>query len=205
VSRVLDVRTVYLYEHSVIPRDHTQFLPRLASWELRVMHSNDEADAVAAEGLEDFRESFVFAHRSLKSGAVAFCVYAGPELAHVGWLAVDARGKRCVDKLPYRVAFEAHQACTGGTYTIPRYRGKGLMAYVYYERFEYLRARGYTSVHNSVRVSNTASQKAHARFNPTIYGVGRYRKVLWWQSWREEPLPGGSRRGMPSGEPVGER
>ena len=198
-SRVLYAETAYLYEHSVVPRDRKQFLPRLDSWELRVMRSNAEADAVAAEGFEDFRDAFVFARRSLDAGAVVFCVYVGAELAHVGWLAVDAAGKKSIDRAPYSVAFESGQACTGGTYTIPAYRGKGLMPYVYYERFEYLRARGFTSSRNCVEVSNTSSQKAHARFNPTIYGVGRFRKVLWWQSWREAPLPGGPRRGMPRG------
>jgi len=197
-SRAVCAETAYLYEHSVVPRDRNQFLPRLDSWELRVMRSNAEADAVAAEGFEDFRDAFVFARRSLDAGAVAFCVYVGSELAHVGWLAVDAAGKKSIDRAPYSVAFDSGQGCTGGTYTIPAYRGKGLMPYVCFERFEYLRARGFTSSRNCVEVSNVASQKAHARFNPTIYGTGRFRKVLWWHSWREEPLPGGPRRGMPT-------
>ena len=190
-------RTVYLYEHALVPRDRNAFLPRLGSWEMRILHSNEEADSVVAEGFEDVREAFVFAHRSLETGAVAFCVYAGRELAHVGWLAVDARGKRAVDGMPFEVAFESGQACTGGTYTIPKYRGKGLMPYGYYERFEYLRSRGFTTSRNSVEVSNVSSQKAHAKFNPTIYGIGKYRKVLWWKRWRVEALPGGPFIGMP--------
>lgn len=190
-------RTVYLYEHSLVSRDRGQFLPRMDSWELRVMASNDDADRIAAEGFEDCREAFVFAHRSLDAGAVAFCVYAGKELAHVGWLAVDARGKKVVDKFPFHVAFENGQACTGGTYTIPKYRGLGLMPYGYFERFEYLRARGFTSTRNSVAVDNVSSHRAHAKFNPTIYGIGRYRKFLWWTNWRTEELPDGPCKGMP--------
>jgi len=194
-------RTVYLYEHTLVARDRSDFLPRLESWELRVMTSNVDADRVAAEGFEDYRETFVFAHRSLDAGAVAFCVYVGRELAHVGWLAVDARGKNVVDKFPFHVAFEQGQACTGGTYTMPKYRGKGLMPYGYYERFEYLRARGFTSSRNSVAVDNISSQKAHAKFNPTIYGIGRYRKFLWWTRWHAEELPGGPAIGMPPAWP----
>jgi len=163
-----------------------------------VLHSNTDADAVVAEGLEDLRMSFIYATRSLNNGAIAFCVYVETKLVHVGWLAVDAQGKRAVDRMPFEVAFESGQACTGGTYTNPRYRGKGLMPYGYYERFEYLRARGFTSSRNSVEVDNIASQKAHARFDPTIYGLGRYRKVLWWHSWQVEQLPGGPRKGMPA-------
>jgi GNAT superfamily N-acetyltransferase len=190
-------RTVYLYEHTFVARDRSNFLPRLESWELRVMTSNEDADRVAAEGFDDYREAFVFAHRSLDAGAVAFCVYVEKELAHVGWLAVDAKGKSVVDKFPFHVAFEQGQACTGGTYTMPKYRGKGLMPYGYYERFEYLRARGFTSSRNSVAVDNVSSQKAHTKFNPTIYAIGRYRKFLWWTSWRTEELPNGPAIGMP--------
>jgi len=189
--------TLYLYEHSLVERDRTRYLPRLESWELRTVHSNLEADAVAAEGLEDFRRAVRHSRGRLDAGAVAFCVYVGAELAHVGWLAVDQKGKDSFDRIPYSVAFSAGQGCTGGTYTVPRFRGCRLMSYGYYERLEYLRARGFTSSRNVVGVMNVASHKAHAVFNPTIYGVGRYRRFLWWHSWREMPLPDGPCQGMP--------
>jgi len=194
--------TLYLYEHSLVERDRSRCLPRLDAWELRVLHSNAEADAVAAEGFEDFRRAVRHSRRRLDAGAVAFCVYGGAELAHVGWLAVDQRGKDAFDRIPYRVAFASGQGCTGGTYTVPKFRGRRLMAYGYYERLEYLRTRGFTSSRNVVGVMNVASHKAHAVFNPTIYGVGHYRRFLRWQSWREEPLPGGPCRGMPPSEGV---
>ncbi|GEM_PF-405479 len=196
-SRIACREKYYLYEHSIVPRDCEQYVPRLDSWELRIIHSNEEADTVAVEGFEDLRERFVSAPRRFDRGAVAFCVFAGRELAHVGWLALDASGKGAVNALPYDVAFEDGQAWTGLTYTMPRFRGLGLMQYGYYERFEYLRSRGFASSRNAVEISNVASQKAHARFNPLIYGVGHFRKFLWWQSWRVEPLPEGPCRGRP--------
>ena len=76
----------------------------------------------------------------------------------------------------------------GGTRTVPKYRGKGLMAYGYYERLEYLRERGYVSSRSAVAVTNVASQKAHARFDPIVYGVGRCTKLLWWAGWKEKTL-----------------
>lgn len=201
VGRLFFARTVYLYKHEIQLRERARFLPRLDSWELRIIHSNAEADQVAAEGLQDLRDVFVFSHRSLDKGAIAFCVYVGGELAHVGWVAVDAAGKNSVDKIPFRVAFAAKEACTGGTYTIPKFRGKGLMGYGYYERLEYLREKGFVVSRNSVTISNIASQKVHAKFNPVIYGKARYRKVLRWESWREMRLPGGPCRGMPPEAP----
>jgi hypothetical protein len=184
-------RRVFLYEHSLVPRPRDEFLPRMESYDLKIVHSNEEADGLVAEGLEDLRSVFVFSRRHLAKGAIAFCVYVGSELAHVGWVALDEASKRCIDALPYRVAFGEGQACTGGTHTLPKYRGRGLMAYGYYERFEYLRERGFVSSRNAVVVANAASQKAHARFAPTVYGVGRHTKLLWWSSWKEEALAAG--------------
>jgi len=199
--RIAYSRTAYLYQHSLAQWDREDFLPRVTSWELRILHSNVEADCVAAEGLEDVRDAFVFSRRSLDKGAVAFCVYVDGELAHVGWVAVDAAGKECVDSMPFPVRFDEGEACTGATYTIPKYRGRGLMPYGYFERFCYLRQRGFTTSRNSVGMNNISSQKAHARFNPTIYGIGHYRKVLRWRRWRMEELPGGPCRGMPPAAP----
>lgn len=187
--RVYRRQDVYLYEHSLVPRSRDKFLPQLESYELRIVHSNEEADGLVAEGLEDFRSVFVFSRRPLeKKGAVVFCVYVGSEFAHIGWVALDEESKRYVDALPYRVAFGERQACTGGTRTVPKYRGKGLMAYGYYERLEYLRQRGYVSSRNAVAVTNVASQKAHSRFAPTVYAVGHYTKLLRWSRWKEETL-----------------
>jgi hypothetical protein len=87
IGRAFHFRTVYLYEHALVPRDRAKYLPRVDSWELRIIHSNEEADRVVAEGFEDLRDVFVFSHRSLDKGAIAFCVYIGTELAHVGWVA----------------------------------------------------------------------------------------------------------------------
>ena len=202
-GRVFYRRSVYLYEHTLVSRDRTAYLPRLESWQLRVLESNEDADRVAGEGYEDLRDPFVFARRGLASGAVAFCVFVGRELIHVGWLATTSGGKVAVDRIPFPVAFDAGQACTGGTFTHPKYRGKGLMPYGYYERFEYLRAKGFSVSRNSVELDNVSSHRAHAKFNPTIYAIGHLRRVLWWQSWRTEELPGGPVRGMPPVAPGG--
>ncbi|MBE9505776.1 MAG: hypothetical protein IMY84_03090, partial [Chloroflexi bacterium] len=58
--RVYRRQDAYLYEHNLVPRPRDKFLPRLKSYDLRIVHSNEEADRVVAEGLEDFRAVFVF-------------------------------------------------------------------------------------------------------------------------------------------------
>lgn len=86
--------------------------------------------------------------------------------------------KSTFDPLPYQVNLSDNQACTGGTITVPKYRGKGLMTYGYFKRFEYLRKHGITTSRNVVNAGNVTSQKVHAKFGPIIYARARYIKIL---------------------------
>ena len=146
-----------------------------------------EADELEAEGLE-FLSQAVNARESLDKGAIAFCIFVGPELAHIGWVAMTEEARRGVDALPYRVDFRNGQACTGGTVTTPKYRGKGLMTYGYWRRFQYIGEKGVRTSRNAVDTSNIASNKVHAKFNPRIYAQARYVRILWWKWWKEKPL-----------------
>ena len=197
-KRVFRRRDVFLYRHSLKERDSGAFRPRLQEFELHILENDARADELASAGYEDFRQLFLFSTRNLSRGAVAFCVYVGKRLAHIGWLAMSDTAKRCVDPYPFHVAFDQGEACTGGTYTVPEFRGKGLMAYGYYERFEYLRKLGYTSSRNSVERGNVASQRAHAKFSPEILGTASFRRFLSWSRWTEFPFPDGPVIGMPS-------
>ena len=190
-------RDVYLYRHHLIERDRSLYLPRLDSFELRIVETDVEADRLAVDGYEDFRQRFIGTTGSLEAGAVAFCVFVDKKLAHIGWLAVDERGKPHADPCPFQVAFHDGEACTGGTYTMPEFRGKGLMAYGYYERFEYLRRKGFRSTRNSVEVDNVSSHRAHAKFSPEILGRAHSRRILWWSTWTERLFPDGPYIGMP--------
>lgn len=196
-SRVVHYNHSYLYSHDLVERDEKPFLPRFDSWDVRVLHSNTEADEVAKEGFEDLRKVFVYSPRALDRGAIAFCIYIDKSLAHVGWVALTPEAKQSVDRLPYRVDFDAGEACTGGTYTINRFRGRNLMAYGYYLRLEYLRKLGCTCSRNAVVVDNIASQTVHAKFNPEIWGTGRLIRVFRWYKWNEKLLPGRPVRGLP--------
>jgi GNAT superfamily N-acetyltransferase len=76
----------------------------------------------------------------------------------------------------------------GGAYTVQKYRGKGLMAYVYYKAYEYLRDKGITISRNAVTVDNVISQKVLSKFSLEIYAQARYIRILWWTYWKEMPL-----------------
>lgn len=181
----------YLYEYTLEDtlkeRNEADFLPRIQDFTFKIVATNQQADELAAAGL-DFRPNIIKARRGLEEGAVAFCSFIDGELAHIGWVAMNAEGKKTFDSLPYQVNFSDKQGCTGGTWTNPKYRGKGLMVYGYFKRFQFLKEKGMKSSRNAVAVGNIASQKAHAKFGPKIYARAHYLKILWWKSWKETPI-----------------
>jgi len=177
----------YLYQHEVIERDEKKFLPRIDNYEVHIVHSNEEADELEANGLE-FRSYHANAHVRLDSSGIAFCVFQDKKLMHIGWLAMSPEAKKMIDPLPYQVSFSKKQGCTGGTFTVPEYRGKGLMLYVYWLRLNYLWQQGWASSRNAVDINNIASNKVHAKFRPMIYAKASIIKVLGYRIWKETPV-----------------
>jgi len=178
----------YLYEHTIKERNEAGFLPKMQGFTLKIVATKQQADELAGSFKLD--SHLLAAGRKLDKGAVAFCVFIDGELAHIAWLAMSQAAKDSFDSSPYRVDFAAEQACTGGTWTNPKYRGGGLMVYGYFKRFEFLRERGVKTSRNGVEVGNIVSQKAHARFGPKVYAKARYLKIFGWKSWKETPING---------------
>ena len=178
----------YLYEHTLEDRNEADFLPNIQDYTFKIISSNEEADNLAEAIGSDFRRRFVKARKMLDKGAVAFCIFVKGEIAHIGWVALSEEAQKAVDNLPYKVDFSNHEACTGATETIPEYRGKGLMAYGYFKRFQFLREKGIVVSRNAVAKSNIASQKAHAKFSPRVYAEAKHLRLLQWHFWKEKPL-----------------
>jgi RimJ/RimL family protein N-acetyltransferase len=171
---------VYLYEHTMKERREADFLPAIQDYTFKIVASNQQADELADSGFQDLRRHWRNARQGLEAGAMAFCVFIGHELVHVGWTATSYKAKKTFDVLPYRVNFSSNEACTGGTWTWPDYRGKGLMTYIYFKRFQFLWEKGVKTSRNAVEVDNVTSQKVHAKFSPRIYARARYLRVGKW-------------------------
>ena len=182
-------RNFYLYEHILGDGNEADFLPKIMNFTFNIVSSNEEADALATSTGIDFRKQFVNSWKRLEKGAIAFCIFIDGEAAHTGWVALNKEAKKSVDSLPFKVDFENGEACTGATITLTKYRGKGLMVYGYFKRFEFLWEKGVKISRNSVDVKNIASQRAHAKFNHKIYARARYMKILRWKFWKEVPVP----------------
>ena len=179
---------VYLYEHTMKVRSEADFLPAMQDYVFKIVSNNQQADELAQNGFQDFRQGWPTARRGLETGGTAFCVFGGRELAHIGWVATTSEAKDTFDPLPYHVDFSSNEACTGGTWTSPKYRSKGLMKYIYFKRFQYLRENGIKIGRNAVEVGNVASQKVHAKFGPRIYARARYLRLGKWYLTKETPI-----------------
>jgi hypothetical protein len=178
----------YLCEHTLKERNEADFLPRIQDFTFKIICNNEEADELAAITGFDFRRRLVNGRERLNKGAIAFCVLIKGELAHIGWVALNEEAKKRVDSLPYKVDFSNNEACTGGTFTFPKYRGNGLMAYGYFRRFQFLREKGIMASRNAVSTINIASVRALSKFDLKIRVRARFIRILWWKSWREIPL-----------------
>ena len=179
---------VYLYEHTMKARSEADFLPSMQDYLYKIVSNNQQADELAQNGFQDFRRIWQAARRGLDTGGIAFCVFSGRELAHIGWVATSGEAKDTFDPLPYHVDFSSNEACTGGTWTSPKYRSQGLMKYIYFKRFQFLRENGIKISRNAVDIGNVTSHKVHAKFGPRIYARARYLKLGKWYLKKETPV-----------------
>ena len=178
----------YIYEHTIREMDEAEFLPRVENVTMKIISSNQEADMLVPLG-DDFREYMSTAKKALDKGALAFCFFIGRELAHVGLIALSEEAKNTFDPAPYQIDFSNKEVCTGGTFTPVKFRGKGLMKYGYFKRFQYLYKNGIKISRNAVKVDNIISQRVHAKFSPRIYARACHTKILWWTiRLKVEPL-----------------
>ncbi len=187
-SQFVECGSVYLYEYDLVSGGMPQSRALPESYMLHIVETNEEADQLAARGFEDLRTRFIMARRNLNRGAVAFCVHEGRELANVGWFGLTKRAKDCFDRIPYSVDFEHGEASTGGDFTAPGYRGKGLMSYCLGERLKYLQERGYRVNRDASRTGNVVSQRVSEKFAGKPRARGFYVRVFGWSYWREKPL-----------------
>jgi len=187
-----EYRNYWLYEHaleSIRGVNEADFMPRIDHFDLKVVSSNNEADQLEAEGFE-FRSRITNARERLYSGAIAFCIFVGQELANIGWVALSQRAKDSLLDPPFRVDFPGNEACGGSIWTKSKYRRKGFRLYNRFKRFEFLLEKGIVTNRSAIAKNNIASLEGYKRFPATrAYAEGRYLRILWWKSWKERPLP----------------
>jgi len=187
VGYFLQYGTYYLYEYAVKERNEADFMPRMQNFTFNVVATNQQADELAADGL-DFRSHVINARRRLDKGAIAFCVFINGELAYIGWVAMTEEAKKSLTQLPIQVDFSNNEAYTGGVVTNPKYRRMALLVYGYFKKLQFLKERRRVAVRAVVATNNVATQRACAKLGSRPYAEARYFKLLWWRFWKEKLL-----------------
>ncbi|MGB2800332.1 MAG: hypothetical protein WBC55_05405 [Dehalococcoidia bacterium] len=164
------------------------FTPRIDDFTLEIVSSNQQAEELEARGFE-FRSFVSNAIERLDKGAIAFCVFAGGELANLAWLATTQQAQDSLNQPPIGVDYSSNEAYTGGAWTHPKYRQAGLHSYNTFIRMEFSLRNGIVRNRYVVAKRNLAPQAADAKFGNVRYREARLLKVLWWKSWKERPLP----------------
>ena len=183
---VIDYRSFFLYEHPLLPPPIVRSLPQRDGFDEFFVEGNGAAERVATARC-DFRDFQPMARHALDSGAVAFCIYEGRELAHIGWVATSQTARRALDPLPFEIRFDEGEAWIGTVYTVPRFRNRGLFTYSCVRRFGYLKDAGFSTCKSAVRRSNAASNHVNMRFEPRVYAIGNWFKLFSWRRWSDRP------------------
>jgi len=179
-------RYYYIIEHKPGRYADNSIIPAIEGYIYRCFEAGDidETDPLVMYVYNTVAD----AKQRLDSGAVVFCIFKEKELASIGWVAMNRAAKDSLFQPPFTINFDKGEAATGGGWTNPTFRGKGLAALIYCKRLEYCRDRGINTIYAAVRVNNRISLKMHARFNPLIRGKGRELGILWFRSWKEVPV-----------------
>jgi len=198
----LEYDTYYLYELStenIRLLNEADFMPMVGDFALKIVSTNQEATVLEAEGFE-FRSQVAGARERLEKGAIAFCVFVGRDLAHIGWVCLSQEAQDSLKEPPHKTDYLQHEAWWGGFWTDPRYRRKRLMAYGDIKRLEFLLDKGIVTSRYLITTGNIASQRSNVSLNARVPAEGRLLKVLWWRSWRETPLSPGQQSRLAGGD-----
>ncbi|NQT31013.1 MAG: hypothetical protein HQ588_01640 [Deltaproteobacteria bacterium] len=189
-SYIFSYEEYYVLHHFVGELNEAEFPPEDNDLTFKLITSNKMADDWAKRTGFDFRDQVLHARQRLDAGAVAFCVFIQNQLAHNGWVGLNQKSKNSIDPQPFRVNFSEHQGCVGGAETAPKFRNKGIMAYNWVHINNYMKEQGITMLTSIVATDNIAVYKAHTGFpSVKISAEARHIKFLWWQYWKETPLP----------------
>jgi hypothetical protein len=176
--------TYLVYEFKL---DRTQIVDKVprTGCSLKTITSMSEYNEMVSQGydfgIRDFRPR-------LSQGAIVFCAFIDKELASEYWVALDARAKKAVDPIPFKVDFAHGEVCSGVRFTDPKYRRYGLSECLFAERLRYLVEHNYHTSKATVNVSNVISQHMNAKLSGKIIAKGGYLHLFAWHFWKERAI-----------------
>lgn len=162
-------------------------VPPLEDISYRIVSTNSEADEFEADGFE-FHSITANAREKLESGAIATCVFVGKELANLGWVAMTQEAKDSLKSPPFEIDFSSGECWSSHVWAKSKYRRTGLLVHSDMKRRQFQLQQGVRVSKWAINKRNIPPQRLATRLSFQICGQGRYLSILWWNSWKEEPL-----------------
>ena len=184
-----DLASVLENDHSLRGDDLTLALEDVTHM---FLSTNEEVDDVEARGYE-FRSLVRDSRAMLDAGATAACVFIGKELGNVVWVATTQQAMDSLKEARFTVDFASGECWTGRAWTNPKYRGSRLFSYADIKSRRRQLEQGIRVSKWALGEQNIPAKAIAARIGATVCAEGRYRRILWWESWKETPLAGGER------------
>jgi len=107
---------------------------------------------------------------------------------HTTSVALNSKAKGRIDIIPYKVNFDEGEVCSGGSYTVPEFRNRGLYSWMYSFIFHRLYVEGYKLDKASVNKNNKISIHVHEKVGFKRIGEGFYLNILGLRMWRENKV-----------------
>jgi len=189
-SKILLYETYYLtkihIEDSLIKQPKpVDFADKLT---FKWIESNYQAEEIARE-YEDFRPYTKNAHQRLDAGGIAVCTYVDKELACYAWVAINESGMKAMSHMPVTIDFDNKEVYSSYSYTIPKYRRKGIRYYRLRFRYKMFVEKGVEVLCSAIRTNNYASLKANSdRPKYMITAKVYILKILGLRFFKETPI-----------------
>lgn len=184
-----ELSTLFLLEHEYKFSDLDKMrLPSVDNIKFMIVSTEQELRELTTQGYD---MSFINIHQvkhRLKNKAKISLIFVGSELAHFGWIAMNAEAQKVLSKYPFKINFVNGEAYIGDFWTNPKYRRMGFNAFGDYRREEYLLKNGVTKNKSIVLTDNVASLGAAAKHGTKIYAKASYLRIFGLKFWRETPI-----------------
>jgi hypothetical protein len=169
--------------------------PMCKNYELnfKVVSSNKEAEQLEREGFEFRSYRNNIAHytnspaRLLDYGLLAFCTFAGKELAAISWIIPSQQTQDKVKAPPLKVNYSENEAFPRGAWSNPKYRGLGIYRYNNFNRDKYLSEKRINILRAAISVRNETGPGLLQALGTRKYGEATLTRILFWKFWKEKP------------------
>jgi len=183
-----EISSFYIYERTLIRGKESDFMPKIQNVTHKIVEIKQQLDELLNGGFDLSLLDITQAQRRLKKGAIASLIFIERELATTHWVALSEESKNTLNAYPYKVNFSNNEACAGGVWTNPKYRGQGLNIYSAYKKDEFLKEKGVTKQRLIVSSTNIAGQGATTKHGSRLLAKARYIKVFGLQFWKETQI-----------------